>query len=81
MPKHPTTEFGWQLRDLRLAFRRRDCEEARYIVQRMMATRSLSAAQRSTILKLQHAVRICQRKLPEDLGRVRVKAKKPRRRK
>lgn len=58
------SEFNWLLRDLRLAFRRKDCDEARYLVQKMMVQRGLSSKQRGTLLKLQHAVRTCERRQP-----------------
>lgn len=65
---HPKNDFGWQLRDLRLAFRRKDCDDAKYIVQQMARGRALTATQRRAILKLQHAVQVCERRQP-DLGR------------
>jgi hypothetical protein len=61
---HPTNEFGWYLRDLRLAFRRKDCEEARYIVQQMARGR-ITPAQRKTLLKLQTAVQRCALRQPD----------------
>lgn len=69
MSTHTNNAFAWALRDVRLAFRRKDCDEARYLVQ-TMARRPLTAAQRRTVLRLQHAVTVCERRVP-DLGAAR----------
>ena len=66
---HPTNDFGWLLRDVRLAFRRRDCDDARAITSKLLL-KARTPAQRETVYRLQNAVRRCALKQP-DLGRAR----------
>lgn len=72
------SDFPAFLREMRAAFKRRDCDGARNVVRKIMARRDLTAAQRGQLLKLQHAVRACERRQPA-LGRAsRRRAKKRR---
>jgi hypothetical protein len=61
------SDFDGFLREMRAAFKRRDCEGARNVVRKIMGRRNLTEGQRATLLKLQHAVRTCERR--PGLGR------------
>lgn len=73
---HPTTDFGWLLRDVRLAFKRRDCDDARIITSKLLL-KAKTPKQRETVFRLQNAVRRCMVKQP-DLGRTRRRRRRRR---
>jgi len=54
----PTNDFQWLLRDARLAFKRRDCDEARMITTKLLL-KAKTPAQRETVYRMQNAVRRC----------------------
>lgn len=66
---HPQHDFGWLLRDVQLAFRRRDCDDARIITSKLLL-KARTPKQRETVFRLQNAVRQCARK-HDGLGRAR----------
>lgn len=79
MPKHPATnEFGWLLRDVRLAFRRKDCYGAREVVRKMLP-RAKTSAQQETVFRLQNAIRRCDARQykDDDLGQTGRCARRP----
>lgn len=72
------SDFDSFLREMRSAFKRRDCEGARNVVRKIMGRRNLTEAQRGTLLKLQHAVRSCERQRPLAGNRRRSRRRKKR---
>lgn len=55
---YPQSDFGWLLRDVKLAFRRKDCASARTITSKLLL-KAKTPAQRETVFRLQNAVRKC----------------------
>jgi hypothetical protein len=76
---HPKNEFGWLLRDVRLAFRRHDCEGARKIVYDL-SKQARTEKQQTTVARLKNAVRACEYRRDteqgSDLGRGRARARR-----